>query len=186
VGAILTQNTNWSNVEKAIERLHTAGMRDLDDLLAVPQRRLEGLIRPSGYFRQKAMKLKAFGWHLAGRGGRLGAWLSSDLEARREELLGLFGIGPETADSILLYAAGRPSFVIDAYTLRIGKRLGWFRDPSYDQARSYLTRRLPQDAGLYNEFHALLVWLAKVRCRKTGPLCDGCPLQRVCRYGLDR
>jgi len=183
VGAILTQNTNWDNVEKAMTRLHEAGIRDLAALLAVPQRRLEGLIRSSGYFRQKAKKLKAFARHLARRGGEVGAWLSGDLEARRVELLGLYGIGPETADSILLYAAGRPSFVIDAYTLRIGKRLGWFRKPSYHQTQSYLTRRLPKESRLYNEFHALLVYFAKVRCRKARPLCAGCPLHEVCRYG---
>jgi endonuclease-3 related protein len=186
VGAILTQNTNWGNVEKAMSRLHEAGIRDLGGLLAVSQPRMEGLIRSSGYFRQKAKKLKAFARRLADRGGKVGAWLSGDLESCRAELLGLYGIGPETADSILLYAAGRPSFVIDAYTLRIGKRLGWFKKPSYDQARTYLTRRLPNDAGLYNEFHALLVRLAKVRCRKAGPLCAGCPLQEVCRYGPNR
>jgi endonuclease-3 related protein len=185
-GAILTQNTNWANVEKALARLHEAGIRGLPALLAVPQRRLERLIRSSGYFRQKAKKLKAFARHLAGRGGKVGTWLCGDLGARRAELLGLYGIGPETADSILLYAAGRPSFVIDAYTLRIGKRLAWFRDHSYHQAQSYLTRRLPDDAALYNQFHALLVYFAKVRCRKSEPLCAGCPLQEVCRHGQTR
>ena len=185
VGAILTQNTNWGNVEKAMSRLHEAGIRDLSGLLTVSQPRLAGLIRSSGYFRQKAKKLKAFARHLTERGGKVSAWLSGELEPRRAELLGLFGIGPETADSILLYAAGRPSFVIDAYTLRIGKRLGWFKGHSYHQARSYLTRRLPKDAELYNEFHALLVCFAKVRCRKT-PLCSGCPLQEVCRHGQAR
>jgi endonuclease III related protein len=186
VGAILTQNTNWGNVEKAMSRLHEAGIRDLSGLLAVSQPRLAGLIRSSGYFRQKAKKLKAFARHLADRGGKVSGWLCGELEPRRAELLGLFGIGPETADSILLYAAGRPSFVVDAYTLRIGKRLGWFRGHSYHQARSYLTRRLPEDAALYNEFHALLVYFAKVRCRKADPLCAGCPLQGVCRYGGSR
>ena len=186
VGAILTQNTTWGNVEKAMSRLHAAGIRDLDGLLAVSQPRLERLIRSSGYFRQKAKKLKAFVRHLAGRGGKIADWLSGDLEALRVELLGLYGIGPETADSILLYAAGRPSFVIDAYTLRIGKRLGWFRKPSYARAQSYLTRQIPKDARLYNEFHAVLVYFAKVCCRKTGPLCVECPLREVCRYGCDR
>ncbi|MCX5793936.1 MAG: hypothetical protein NTY77_00385 [Elusimicrobia bacterium] len=186
VGAFLTQNTSWGNVQKALARLHEAGLWDLPGLLAVSQPRLEGLIRSSGYFRQKAKKLKAFARHLEGRGGKVADWLSGGLETRREELLGLYGVGPETADSILLYAAGRPCFVIDAYTLRIGRRLGWFKDASYQRAQSYLTRRLPKDAALYNEFHALLVALAKVRCRKAVPLCVGCPLQEVCRHGLAR
>lgn len=184
-GAILTQNTNWGNVEKAMERLHDAGLRDLDALLAVPPRRLEGLIRSSGYFRQKAKKLKTFARHLAARGGKVGRWLCGDLRERREELLGLHGVGPETADSILLYAGGRAAFVVDAYTLRIGKRLGWLRKATYEQAQGYLTRRLPEDVGLYNEFHALLVKLAKERCRKT-PQCPGCPVQEVCRHGSSR
>jgi endonuclease-3 related protein len=183
VGAILTQNTNWGNVEKAMARLHEAGIRDLSGLLAVSQPKLSGIIRSSGYFRQKAKKLKIFARALAVHGGDVGAWLCGDLQARRAELLELYGIGQETADSILLYAAGRPSFVIDAYTLRIGQRLGWFRRSSYEQAQSYLVRRIAKDGKLYNEFHALLAHLAKVRCRKAGPLCAGCPLQEVCRYG---
>lgn len=182
VGAILTQNTNWGNVEKALGRLHGAGLRDLDGLLAVPTRRLEVLIRSSGYFRQKAKKLKALARHLAARGRQVSGWLSGELRGRREELLGLYGVGPETADSILLYAGGRPCFVVDAYTLRIGERLGWYRKASYDRAQAYLTQRLPREAALYSEFHALLVKLAKERCRKT-PLCPGCPLQEVCRHG---
>ncbi len=182
VGAILTQNTNWGNVEKALSRLHEAGLRDLEDLLAVPSRRLEGLIRSSGYFRQKAKKLKAFARHLAARGGKVSGWLCGGLRERREELLGLYGVGPETADSILLYAGGRPVFVVDAYTLRIGGRLGWWRKAGYARAQSTLARRLPQDAELYNEFHALLVEHAKVHCRKAAPLCEGCPLREVCLH----
>ncbi|MDD5630219.1 MAG: hypothetical protein PHU21_14220, partial [Elusimicrobia bacterium] len=186
VGAILTQNTSWANVQKAMARLAAAGIGDLKGLLAVSQRRLEVLIRASGYFRQKARKLKAFARHLEDRGGSLRRWLGGGQEARREELLGLWGVGPETADSILLYAAGRPCFVIDAYTLRVGRRLGWFREASYGQAQSFLVGRLPEDAALYGEFHALLVAHAKLRCRKAAPLCAGCPLQEVCRYGLQR
>ena len=182
LGAILTQNTNWGNVEKAMSRLHGAGIRDLPDFLAVPQRRLEGLIRSSGYFRQKAKKLKAFVRRLRRCGGGVGEWLAGDLAARRQELLGLYGIGPETADSILLYAAGRPAFVVDAYTVRIGRRVGWFSCPTYAGAQAYLTRRLPADPVLYNELHALLVFLAKDHCRKN-PVCAGCPLKEVCRHG---
>jgi endonuclease-3 related protein len=181
VGAILTQNTNWANVLKALARLHEEGIQSASDFMSLPQRRLATLIRSSGYFRQKAKKLKAFVRHLADAGGRIGPWLSGDLKSVRRELLGIYGIGPETADSILLYAGGRPAFVADAYTLRIGQRLGWFRKSDYDHAQRYLTRRLPIKPSLYNEFHALLVALAKDHCRKT-PLCLNCPLQGVCRY----
>ena len=182
VGAILTQNTNWANVEKAIAGLHQAGVRDLKDYLSLPRKRLERLIRPSGYFRQKAIKLKGFARHLERLGIPMSQWLSGDLKTCRQELLSLHGIGPETADSVLLYAVQRPAFVVDAYTLRIGKRLGWWRAASYERARIYCTKRLPLEAALYNELHALLVVLAKRQCRKT-PVCAGCPLKEVCCYG---
>lgn len=182
VGAILTQNTSWGNVRKALRAMAEAGVRDLTSLEAAPAARLRRLIRSSGYYRQKARKLKAFARRLRRRGGRVGRWLSGDLALRREELLGLYGIGPETADSILLYAAGRPAFVVDAYTLRIGSRLGWWREASYERAQAVLTARLPPRARDYNEFHALLVRLAKEHCRKR-PSCPGCPLRRRCRHG---
>jgi len=181
----LTQNTNWGNVEKALSRLHGDGIRDLRDFQGLRRARLEGLIRSSGYYRQKAIKLMEFVRHLSRRGGRVGDWLGSDLPALRSELLGLHGIGPETADSILLYAAHRPAFVIDAYTLRIGARLGWWRRADYERAQTYIARRVPRDASLYNEMHALFVALAKKHCRKL-PLCPGCPLKEVCRHGHSR
>ena len=182
VGAILTQNTNWSNVEKALARLRSAGIRDLADFLPLPRRRLERLIKPSGFYRQKARKVMTFVQHLDRRGGKVGRWLSGDLARRREELLGLYGIGPETADSMLLYAAGRPAFVVDAYTLRIGRRLGWFRAAGTERAQAFLARGLPRSAAVYGEFHALLVALAKRHCRKT-PACPGCPLEGACCHG---
>ncbi len=182
LGAILTQNTNWLNVEKALKNLHKSNIKNLKDFLRIDQRNLERLIRSSGYFRQKARKVKEFVRHLDRRGGRVGKWLSGDLKARRRELLDIHGIGPETADSILLYAAQRPAFVVDAYTLRIGSRLGWWRTATYDRAQAFLVKKLPKRVPVYNEFHALLVTLAKRRCRKD-PLCAGCPLQDVCRFG---
>ncbi len=186
VGAILTQNTSWGNVESSLRRLSAAGLRELPEYLAVSLQRLERLIRSSGYFHQKAMKLKAFMRHLEGRGGRLGSWLSVDLKTVRPELLDIYGIGPETADSILLYAGARAIFVVDAYTLRIGRRLGWFRTAAYERAQDYLCRRLPVSAVVYREFHALIVRLAKDFCHKNKPLCLKCPLKEICRYGQSR
>jgi endonuclease-3 related protein len=182
VGAILTQNTNWSNVKTALANLADAGIRDLEHFQAVSAPRLEKLIRSSGYYRQKTVKLKCFVRHLAGRGGAVQDWLAGDLALRRRELLGLYGIGPETADSILLYAAQRPAFVVDAYTLRVGARLGWWREASYERAQDLLVSRLPRRAEIYNEFHALIVRLAKEHCRKA-PACPGCPLREDCRHG---
>lgn len=185
VGAILTQNTAWTNVERALRELHRARAMALGPLLRLPRRRLERLIRSSGYFRQKALKLRAFLSRLKERGGSLRRWLSGDLGAVRAELLGLYGIGPETADSILLYAGSRPAFVVDAYTLRIGGRLGWWLGADYPSAQSYLTRRLPRSVPVYEELHALLVALAKYYCRPE-PLCGACPLASGCRRGKRR
>ncbi len=182
VGAILTQNTNWKNVESALRTLHGAGARDLRGILKTPSRRLEALVRPSGYFRQKAKKLKIFARHALSRGRSIGKWLDAPLDSLREELLSLWGVGPETADSILLYAGGRPVFVVDAYAVRIGRRAGWFRRHDYDHVQRFFTRKLPKDAAVYAEFHALLVELAKRHCRAT-PSCPGCPLKEGCRHG---
>lgn len=185
VGAILTQNTSWLNVLRALESLHDAGIRSLERLAAVPRARLERLIRSSGYFRQKARKLRAFAIHARKR-KPLSRWLSGELAPLRAELLSLWGVGPETADSILLYAGGRAVFVVDAYTLRLGRRLGWFsarpsRDPYHDAQRR-LAAELPVDAALYAEQHALIVEHAKRYCRTT-PLCPDCPLLEVCPHG---
>lgn len=183
LGALLTQNTAWTNASSALQALHRRGAVRLDRLVRMPAERLQRLIRPSGYFKQKALRVKAFSRHAAARGADLRRWLSGPLPKLREELLGIHGIGPETADSILLYAGLRPAFVVDAYTLRIGARLGWFRGrPSYQEAAAFLTGRLPASAELYGEFHALLVELAKRHCRKT-PACEGCPLRKGCGHG---
>ncbi|MDE2314591.1 MAG: hypothetical protein KGL04_10520 [Elusimicrobia bacterium] len=182
VGAVLAQNTNWSNAEKALGALHSAGVWTLGDVERTAERSLAGLIRSSGYFRQKAKKLKAFARHAASRGKTLGRWLSGPLPELRRELLDLWGVGPETADSILLYAGGRPAFVVDAYTRRQAARLGWLRRPDYARTQDYLVRRLPKSVRLYNEFHALVVRLAKEHCRAK-PVCGGCPLLDGCRYG---
>ncbi len=185
VGAILTQNAAWTNVVKALACLHAAGLRDLESLARCRSARLARLIRSSGYFRQKARKLKAFARHALAR-GPLERWLGgAPLPALREELLSLWGVGPETADSILLYAGGREAFVADAYTLRLGRRLGWFgEEAGYEEAQSFLIERLPRDARLYAEVHALIVEHAKRHCRAK-PSCPGCPLKPRCHHGQE-
>lgn len=182
VGAILTQNTAWTNVEKALKALHAAGLRAPAHIAAAQPRRLEFLVRSSGYFRQKAKKLKVFARHALSRRRPLSRWLAGPLPELREELLSLWGVGPETADSILLYAGARPVFVVDSYTMRIGRRVGWFGKSSYEKVQAFFSRRLPASAEVYAEFHALLVELAKRHC-KTTPACAGCPLMEVCRHG---
>ena len=180
IGAILTQNTAWSNVVKALVRLQAGRVFSVAAFRSVPIGRLETLIRPSGYFRQKARKIKAFANEVKKRGG-LGTWLNNRMPKVRSELLAIWGIGPETADSILLYAGAKPAFVVDAYTLRIGSRLGWFKPGTgYEAAQKFLTSALPKSARLYGEFHAQVVELAKRFCRKT-PDCPPCPLHRGCR-----
>jgi len=183
VGAILTQNTAWSNVEKAIANLRAAGILDLHGLDALPRPSLESLIRPAGFFRQKAERLQQFtGYVVRHHTGNLDRLLSQPLQQLRDELLQRPGIGPETADSILLYAAGLPSFVVDAYTRRLLERLDLLPAPDgYEAIRALFMQQLPQEAPLYNEYHALIVVHAKERCRKHKPLCDDCPLRSDCR-----
>ncbi len=184
LGAILTQNAAWTNVERALKNLHRSRAVDVDRIRRMPSRRLEKLIRSSGYFVQKSIKLKKFAAHAAAKRRRLTSWLrNGSLPALREELLGIHGIGPETADSMLLYAGGRLTFVVDAYTKRIGSRVGWYsKNAGYDEMQEYLTSRLRRSAEVYNEFHALLVELAKRHCR-TKSDCADCPLRSGCRTG---
>lgn len=185
IGAILTQNTNWTNVEKAIANLRAADTLSLERINRLRPEELEELIRPSGFFRQKARRLQDVArFLLASCEGDLERLFARNLDELRTLLLALPGIGPETADSILLYAAGHPSFVIDAYTLRIFRRLGLLPDDSdYDQARQFFMSNLPADPELFNEYHALVVRLAKEHCRKQQPRCANCPLRCVCRHG---
>ncbi len=181
VGALLTQATAWRNVERAIARLKAAGALSPQALAALPQQRLEGLIRPAGYFRQKARRLKALVDLILSQGGVEGL-LSLPPEELREKLLAVPGIGLETADSILLYAAGHPAFVVDAYTVRILRRLGLLADEAapYGKVQELFEKNLPRDAALYGEYHALLVRHAKEHCRAR-PRCAGCPLPDLCQ-----
>ena len=184
LGAILTQNTAWRNVEQAIAALKATISLTPEALLQLPLGQLEALIRPAGFFRQKAERLQLIARYLVERhGGSLAALLDGTLEAVRAELLTLKGVGPETADSILLYAGGRPSFVSDAYTRRLLGRLGLLTGgESYAEIRHLFMSRLPADADLFNEYHALIVEHCKQFCRKR-PLCDTCPLRVDCpRY----
>lgn len=178
VGAILTQNAAWRNAERAIVRLRAAGVLDLRGVLALPSGRLSLLIRPSGTFRVKARRLRAFARHVARRHrGRLSRLLALPLPALRTELRGIAGIGPETADAIALYAAGRPIFVVDAYTRRILARHRLVApDADYATVQTLFMAHLPHDPALFNEFHALLVRVGKEHCR-TRPRCEGCPLR---------
>ena len=178
VGAILAQNTNWGNVEKAIRRLRRARVLTPTAMSALSRRRLANLIRPAGYFAVKAGRLHNFLAFLRMRyGGSLTRMFREELETTREALLQVSGIGPETADSILLYAGNMPVFVVDAYTKRIFSRHRMISPhTTYHELQSLFMNNLPQDASLYNEYHALLVAVGKSHCR-TNPRCDTCPLR---------
>jgi len=184
VGAILTQNTNWGNVEKAIANLKAEGILSPEGLRNVNHNHLAMLIRPSGYFNIKAGRLKHFIDYLFKRHvGSLEKMFSLDLKELRHELLQVKGIGPETADSILLYAGGYPVFVIDAYTVRIFQRLGILtEDVTYHEAQEIFMDNLPHDLKMFNEYHALIVRLGKEHCRSK-PTCDVCLLkEEFCRF----
>jgi endonuclease-3 related protein len=178
VGAILAQGAAWINVERALSRLRAAGALRLGPLTAISARELATLVRASGFFRVKARRLRGFFRHLArSHRGDLRRFLRQPVGALRAELLSLPGIGPETADAILLYAAGRPVFVVDGYTRRILSRHRIVApDADYATLQAVFTASLPQDPALFNEYHALLVRLAKEYCR-TRPLCGRCPLR---------
>ncbi|WP_420842848.1 endonuclease III domain-containing protein [Desulfovibrio mangrovi] len=178
VGAILTQNTNWGNVERAIANITASGSLSPHAMLALPDAELAELIRPSGYYNMKAKRLKAFLLWLQecceSDITRLG---NLDAESARKALLSVKGIGPETADSIALYAASLPTFVVDAYTLRIFSRHGLVpEDTDYHTLRDFFMDVLPHDVALFNEFHALIVRVGKEWCRKGSPRCEECPL----------
>ena len=179
VGAVLTQNTAWTNVEKAIANLKAAKALSPEVIAATPHRRLAAWLKPSGYFNIKAQRLHAFCVWLIRKGGtkRIARLPTAVLRA---ELLQVHGIGPETADDILLYAFHRPVFVIDAYTRRLFQRLGHIQgDEGYETLRSLFEKSLATDTQLFNEYHALIVAHAKDVCRKR-PLCSACKLGPLC------
>jgi endonuclease-3 related protein len=179
VGAILTQSTGWGNVERAIANLRSARVLTPSAMLRVRTPRLAALVRPSGYFRQKAKKLKAFVRFLqTGYQGSLKRMFLTPTSELREKLLSVHGIGPETADSILLYAGNHPVFVVDAYTHRIFGRHGITDGkPDYENVRALIETSIPRQPELFNEFHALIVNTGKNWCRKSAPRCEECPLR---------
>ncbi|HPI55973.1 MAG TPA: hypothetical protein PKV94_03930 [Syntrophales bacterium] len=180
VGAILTQNTNWKNVERAIQNLREEGYLVPEKLRRARVERLETLIRPSGYYRVKARRLKKYiEFFFREYGGRIERMFAEDWRMLRAELLKVNGIGEETADSILLYAGYKPVFVVDQYTRRIFSRHGLIDgNENYEYIQRYITDRLPADVSLYNQYHALIVNTGKQFCRKD-PLCGECPLRRI-------
>lgn len=185
-GAILTQAAAWRNVELALGNLRSAGIDDWVAVHVMPVERLAQLVRPSGYYNVKARKLKAFAAHVCeGYGGDLDEMFAADTGVLRRELLDIYGIGPETADDILVYAAGKPSFVVDAYTIRIMKRLGF--DPigrdDYDGWQALFHRDLTADVAMFNEYHALLDEHHKAACTKNALHCGSCCLMDVCATG---
>ena len=179
VGAILVQNTTWVNTARAIANLHRAKLLTPSAIESAPQLKLARLIRSSGYFRQKARKLKAFVAFLQKEHrGSLAVMFRTPTATLRQQLLAVHGIGPETADSILLYAGHHPVFVVDAYTRRILQRHGLATGKeSYEEIRGLFEKSLPNDAQLFNEFHALIVHTGKDFCRSRLPLCSQCALR---------
>jgi len=178
VGAVLVQNTAWKNVERAITNLRKAKKLTPRALAAMPQDELSELIRPAGYYRMKARRLKnVVGFITEQYGGSLKRMFATPLPELREALLAIHGVGPETADSILLYAGDLPSFVIDAYTLRILRRHGWAGETDgYAELKQFFEDRLPADAALFNEYHAMFVRIGHLYCRREAK-CEACPLR---------
>lgn len=195
VGAILTQNTAWNNVEKALSNLRKENCLDIEKIATMNLRKLQALIKPSGFYKQKALRLKNFAKYIY----RINVHPSTDGEHKfkyiknrtyvrfnditREELLSLNGIGPETADSILLYAFGKPYFVVDAYTKRLINRLGIFNSKSYHEIQRFFRKNTPRSVEIYKEYHALIIALAKNFCKKN-PICRNCPILKDCKYGM--
>ncbi|MGI5920155.1 MAG: endonuclease III domain-containing protein [Syntrophomonadaceae bacterium] len=184
VGAILTQAVAWSNVEKSIQRLKQAQLLEINQLYAVEEDRLAELIRTTLYHRQKARKLKIMASFLIEHyDGNLDLMFNQPLSILRQELLSLWGIGEETADSILLYAGNYRIFVVDNYTRRIFSRLGLVSNRvTYKEMQSYLHSYTEPDVNIYNEYHALLVALGAGYCKKNRPHCLMCPIQLYCKY----
>lgn len=179
-GAILVQRTPWTNAERALERLRAADVLSPTALLSLSHEELEQLVVPAGFYRTKARKLRALATAVCESGG-LERFLSGSPRELRHRLLRVWGIGPETADAIILYAAHEPAFVVDAYTRRVFRRLelGPTSD-SYQAWQNWFTRQLPADAALWAKLHALVVLHAKRRCRKRAPRCNGCLLRDRC------
>ncbi len=184
VGAILTQNTAWTNVDKALANLWSADLMTPSAIREVPEAQLAQVIRPSGYFNTKARKLKAIAGHLSLYDDDTDRWRSRDAKELRAELLTVYGIGPETADDIVLYVADLPSFVMDTYTIRLVDRVGIApKRKRYEDYQALFEDNLTHDAQMFNEYHALLDAHAKDVCRKRDPGCGDCVLRDMCKAG---
>lgn len=186
-GAILTQHVAWRNVEQALRNLAEQGIRNLRDIHQTPAEKLAPLLRPTLYYNQKCKRLKAFArWFTLTYATDFQRMFASDPGQLREQMLSLKGLGPETVDSILLYAGFLPVFVIDAYTGRLLSRLGCSpHKDNYAGWQQYIISRLPLEVGLYQDFHAQIVAQCKAFCRPL-PLCANCPLQEICVEGKSR
>jgi endonuclease-3 related protein len=184
VGAVLTQSTAWTNVAKAIRNLKTANSLSPEALRRLSLSELAALIRPSGYYTAKSLKLKALASWVGEHNDDLAKTFAENTQELRQELLSVYGIGEETADSILLYASCKPVFVVDAYTKRIVDRVGVAHEGTgYTDYQRLFSLNLPADVAMFNEYHALLVEHGKRSCRKD-PLCPDCCLLRMCEHGL--
>ena len=181
VGAVLVQNTAWQNVERAIANLRDAGAMSARAMIALSSDELAELIRPAGYYQVKARRLRSLLQFIVEEyDGSLETMFQTDLFTLREQLLAVHGIGPETADAILLYAGGLPTFVVDTYAHRILARHGWIGyEADYQEIKDYFESSLSADVPLYNEYHALLVRVGKDYCKRSGPRCEGCPLEEL-------
>lgn len=186
VGAILTQNTNWRNVAHAITNLKEADVLNLNALLSANPERIKALIAPSGFFNMKYKRLRNVLEYLAKYGMDSERFYKLPVADLRGELLEINGVGPETADSILLYAFDRPVFVVDAYTRRLFSRIGhdWMAKGKYEDIQKFFMEELPTDPVLYNEFHALIVAHCKTVCKKI-PLCSDCALSSLCMTAIN-
>ena len=190
VGAILTQNVAWRNVEQAILNLKKANLLEFPEMYQAEEKELAELIVPTRYYNTKARKLKGLVNYLIDHyQGNLAEFLGQPMDKLRSELLQLWGLGPETVDSILLYAANQPIFVVDAYTRRIFHRLGIFPEKiSYTEMQQFFMQNLPVRVSLFNEYHALIVALGHQICWNRSPKCKTCPLQesQSCPFSVDR
>lgn len=182
VGAILTQQASWKNVEKAIANLKSADMISVEKLAKTDLGKLERLVKPSGFYKQKARRLKSLMKYVYENYASFENLFNKNVEELRKELLEQNGIGKETADSIVLYAAGKPVFVIDAYTKRIVERVYGLK-MDYDDLQNFMENKIERNTVLYKDFHAQFVELGKNYCR-TKPLCDDCPLNVFCKFNL--
>lgn len=182
IGALLAQFVSWKNVTTAIDNLKNENLLSIEGICQVEDERLEELIRATRFYRQKARKLKELCFHVKNHyNGDLDLFFDKDLYELRRELLSLYGIGEETADSIILYAAEKPIFVVDAYTRRIFARLGFFKeDIKYREMQEFFMEHLEHDVQLFNEYHAQIDGVGSNYCFNKKPACNECPLNNIC------